>query len=351
MLALAGHRLAFRCRIYDPSPSPPAAAVAEHVRGDYEDPAALREFVAACETVTFEIEHLPDAAIATLQEHDDTRSQAAALRALRIARDRLVEKRFLNDLGFETAPFHAVDDARDLEAAIARLGLPLLLKTRTQGYDGHGQVLVQSTAEASVALRKLGGRVLIAEAKVGFERELSIVAVRSHSGDVASYPLAENHHRGGVLEWSLAPAPELEPSIHEQARLITRRLMDALEYVGVITVELFQVGRRLLVNEIAPRVHNSGHWTIEGADTSQFENHLRAILGLPLGSTSANGNWVLFNLLGELPDLRRALALPAAYLHLYDKLPRPGRKIGHVTCRVEDPRIDRARLQQMLGLA
>jgi 5-(carboxyamino)imidazole ribonucleotide synthase len=212
-------------------------------------------------------------------------------------------------------------------------------------------MLATSAAEARQACERLGARDLIAESRVVFDRELSIIAVRGQNGEVATYTPAQNHHRNGILVWSLAPAPTLDAHLRVRAEAIARRIVDALDYVGVMTAELFQVGDRLLVNELAPRVHNSGHWTIEGADTSQFENHLRAVLGLPLGSTGTEGGWVLLNLLGEPPDLRRALALPGAHLHLYDKAPRPGRKIGHVTCRATDPVGDLPRLRDALGLA
>lgn len=352
MLALAAHPLGLRCRVLDPSPAPPAAAVAEHVRAPFTDVGVLARFVAGVEMVTFELEHLPEEAIVALRDRIDPerRTERAALEALRIARDRFLEKRFLNSLGIDTADFMAVDDDDDVDAAVSRFGLPMILKTRSYGYDGRGQILVTSAGEARSAARRLGEGGLIAEALVSFDRELSIIAVRAQTGEVAMYAPSENHHRDGILRWSLAPAPAIGAPRRADAEAIARRIVAALDYVGVMTIELFQVADRLLVNEIAPRVHNSGHWTIEGADTSQFENHMRAILGLPLGSTSTHGGWVLFNLLGDSPDLHRALAVPGAHLHLYGKEPRPRRKVGHVTCPSQNPSADRARLQELLGL-
>jgi len=348
MMALAAHPLGLRCRVYDPAPQPPAAAVAEHVRGDFDDGDALRRFASGLEVATYELEHLPASALAALDGYVEVRPGPQALHS---TADRWVEKSFVQGLGIATTEFAAVDSEADLSGAADRLGLPLVLKTRTHGYDGHGQAMVRSRAECAPALSRLGSTGLLAEAWVPFDRELSLVVVRSPSGEVRTYPLVENHHDGGILRWTLAPATAVDSDIREQAEVIARRIVRALDYVGVLTVELFQVGARLLVNELAPRVHNSGHWTIEGAETSQFENHLRAVLGLPLGATTATDSWVLFNLLGEAPDLRRVLELPGAHIHVYDKVPRLGRKLGHVTCRARDPGAARPRLQEILGLA
>lgn len=347
MLALAAHPLGLRCRVLDPAENPPAAAVAEHVRGDLHDLDILARFAEGLELATCEIEHLPDVTLDAVARLIDVRPGP---RAIKVARDRLIEKSFVRDVGIPTAEFAAVGDLHDLEEAIVRLGLPLILKTRTDGYDGRGQLTLRSRADAVEALARLGGRPLIAEALVEFDRELSIAVARSRHGEFVSYPLVENHHFEGVLRWTAAPAPNVGVALQARAEAIARALTLSLAYVGVLVVELFQVGERLLVNEIAPRVHNSAHWTIEGSDTSQFENHLRAILGLPLGATTARDSWLLFNLLGDEPDLSRVLELPGAHLHVYGKTPRPGRKIGHVTCRAPDPYPARARLQSLLGL-
>jgi len=347
MLALAAHPLGVRCRVYDPVARPPAAAVARHFRGDFEDGEALRRFADGLAAVTYELEHLP---VRTLEMLTGTVELRPHPRALRVAADRLAEKTFLRGLGIPTADFAPVDREEDIDPGVDRLGLPLVLKTRTQGYDGRGQVVVRTHAMLAPALSTLGRTPLLAEAVVPFDRELSIIVVRSQAGEVRTYPLVENHHENGVLRWTLAPAPGVGDGVLEQAETFARRIVQSLDYVGVMTIELFQVGARLLVNELAPRVHNSGHWTIEGAETSQFENHLRAVLGLPLGATTATDGWVLFNLLGETPDPRRVLAVQGAHLHLYDKTPRRGRKLGHVTCRASDPAAARPHLQEILGL-
>ena len=348
MIALAAHPLGLRCRVLDPAPDPPAAAVAEHIRGDFDDTAALARFADGLEVATCEIEHLPDVALETVAAAVDVRPRVGAIQ---VARDRLVEKTFLREAGIPTTRFAAIDGSADLADAIERLGLPLVLKTRTAGYDGRGQVVAHSRAQAAEALWNLGPQGLIAEAWVAFDRELSVVAARSHCGEFALYPVAENRHAEGILRWTLAPAPRAGVALVDSADAIARQLVLALDYVGVLVVELFQVGERLLVNEIAPRVHNSAHWTIEGSETSQFENHLRAVLGLPLGATTATSNWVLFNLLGDSPDLGRLLELRGAHVHLYGKAPRPGRKIGHVNCRADDPQAARPRLEALLGLS
>jgi 5-(carboxyamino)imidazole ribonucleotide synthase len=211
-----------------------------------------------------------------------------------------------------------------------------VLKTRRFGYDGKGQAVIGSAADAEAAWASLGSKPLILEGFVAFDRELSILAVRARDGEMAFYPLVENHHREGILRLSIAPAPNISNEMQATAEGYARRVMEALDYVGVLATELFQVGGELLANEMAPRVHNSGHWTIEGAETSQFENHLRAITGLPIGSTASRGYSAMLNIIGDFPDLEKVLRLPNTHLHLYGKAPRPGRKIGHVTLRVDD---------------
>ena len=347
MIALAGHPLGLRCRVLEPGANPPAAVVAEHVRGALDDPSALARFADGLDLVTCEIEHLPDRALDTLKGAADLRPNADAVRT---ARDRLAEKTFLRSCGAGTADFVSVDDEPDLERAAEALGFPFILKTRVEGYDGRGQARVHDPQEAAAALAELRPSALIAEAFVEFDRELSLVAVRSHGRECAFYPLVENHHAEGILRWTLAPAPNAGPALQQRAEELAKGLMVALDYVGVLTIELFQVGEALLVNEIAPRVHNSGHWSIEGAETSQFENHLRAVVGMPLGATTPTGSWVMFNLLGETPDLQRMLSVPDAHVHLYGKDPRPGRKLGHVTCRSRDPLADRPTLATRLGI-
>jgi 5-(carboxyamino)imidazole ribonucleotide synthase len=273
------------------------------VVGAYDDPDGLDRLAAGVDVVTFEFENVPVEAARRV-------AAVPGMRALELGQDRLVEKELFRRLGIETAPFGTLSDT----------GLPALVKSRRLGYDGKGQRVVEDDG-------RLGDDEL-AEGIVSFDRELSIVAVRGRDGDTRFYPLAENEHRGGILAVSRAPAHDAPQS---EAEEIATRLLEELDYVGVLAVELFDVGGRLLANEFAPRVHNTGHWTIDGADTSQFENHLRAILGLPLGSTAARGGSVMVNLVGALPPLEQLLAIPGAHVHLYGKEPRPGRKLGHVT--------------------
>jgi 5-(carboxyamino)imidazole ribonucleotide synthase len=303
MLALAGAPLGVRMRFLDPAADACAGDMGELVVGAYDDPAGLERLAAGADAVTYEFENVPV---------DAARSVGAVpgSRALELGQDRLVEKELFRRLGIDTAPFGSLADA----------GIPALVKSRRLGYDGKGQRRVES--DEALAADEL------AEGVVAFERELSIVAVRGHDGDTGFYPLAENEHRGGILALSRAPAADAPQA---EAEEIATKLLDELGYVGVLAVELFDVGGKLLANELAPRVHNTGHWTIDGAETSQFENHLRAILGLPLGSTAARGAGVMVNLVGALPPLERLLAVPGAHVHLYGKEPRAGRKLGHVT--------------------
>jgi 5-(carboxyamino)imidazole ribonucleotide synthase len=257
--------------------------------------------------------------------------------ALEVSQDRLSEKTTFRELGIPVPEFAPVDDLEDLRKRAEEIGLPAVLKTRRGGYDGKGQVVLRDPddIDSGFATRRDGGP-LILEAMVPFDRELSVIAVRSADGEVRCWPLAENVHEDGILRRSTAPAPDLAPALQQTAEGYTRALLERFDYVGVLALELFQVGDGLLANEMAPRVHNSGHWTIEGAVTSQFENHLRAILGWPLGATDARGATVMVNLIGELPDPSAVLAVDGAHLHLYAKAPRPGRKVGHITITAAD---------------
>jgi 5-(carboxyamino)imidazole ribonucleotide synthase len=304
MLALAGIPLGLEFRFLDPAPDAPAGAVGELLVGPYDDPVLLDRLAEATAAVTYEFENVPVEAARRV-------GAVPGARALEIGQDRLLEKELFRRLGIPTARFGTLADT----------GLPALVKARRLGYDGKGQRLVRTS-------EPLGSGEL-AEELVAFERELSILAVRGRDGDTAFYPLVENVHRDGILRVSRAPAADAPQA---EAEAIATRLLDELDYVGVLAVELFEVGEgRLLANELAPRVHNTGHWTIDGAATSQFENHLRAILGLPLGSTKPLAPCAMVNLVGTVPPLERLLALPGARVHLYDKAPRPGRKLGHVT--------------------
>lgn len=333
MLALAAYPLGLEVRFLDPAPDACAAPLGEHLVGAYEDRAALERFVREVDFVTYEFENVP---VATARRLAASVPVFPPPGALAVAQDRLVEKEFLTGLGIECPAFRPVGSLEDLREAARDIELPAVLKTRRLGYDGKGQILIRAAEELASAWDRLGPADLILEAFVPFDRELSVIAVGGRDGEFSTYPLVENHHRGGILRKSLAPAQALSPELRERAGSASRRLVEALEYVGVLAIEFFQVGDRLLANEIAPRVHNSGHWTIEGTETSQFENHVRAVAGLPLGSTKPRGHSAMLNLLGTVPDPRVVLSIEGAHLHLYGKEPREGRKLGHVTLTADN---------------
>jgi 5-(carboxyamino)imidazole ribonucleotide synthase len=332
MLGLAGYPLGIRCRFLDPAPDASAGQVGELVIGAYDDPVCLDRLAADADVVTYEFENVPAAAARHLAARVPTYPPAAALET---AQDRLAEKRLFQSLGIPTVRFARVDATADLDPAIDRIGLPALLKTRRLGYDGRGQRLLHERHQAVPGWDALGRVPCLLESLARFDRELSVLAVRARDGETRTYPLVENDHRDGILRLSLAPAPN-GGHLQSLAETYAARVLDRLEYVGMLAIELFQVGDELLANELAPRVHNSGHWTIEGAETSQFENHLRAVTGLPLGSTAARGHSTMLNLIGTLPDVHEVLATDGAHLHHYGKAPRPGRKLGHVTLRDDD---------------
>lgn len=346
LLGLAGLPLGMRFRFLDPAADAPAGAVGELLTRPFE-PAGLTELMSEVDVLTFETEALPSPALAALSADGRLRPSP---RAVAVAQDRLAEKRFLRGLGIPTAAFASVVAEEDLPRALVEVGLPAVMKVRRHGYDGRGQRLIATTGEALEAFRRLGSQPVVLEQRVSFVRELSLIAVRSLAGEIRYYPLVENHHLDGILGWSIAPA-EVRPAAQSTAEQYVRQLLEALDYVGVLVLELFDIGDGLLANEIAPRVHNSGHWTIEGAQTSQFENHLRAITGLPLGSTEPLAWSVLINFIGRLPDPREVLALPDTHLHLYGKTPRPGRKLGHATSRVRSAAEVPARLDALRGLS
>ena len=347
MLALAGYPLDLTFRLFDPAPDATAGQVAPLIDGTYDDASALQRFADGVDVITYEWENVPVATATALQAYAAVYPPP---QALEVAQDRFDEKSFFRSLGIPTPPFVAVDDLASLQAALASLGYPAVLKTRRMGYDGKGQQVLRTPSDVDRAWAALGGTPLILEGFVPFDRELSILAVRSSNGETTTYPLVENHHAEGILRLSLAPAPGDVTALQAMAEDYAQRVLQALEYVGVLAIELFQVGDRLIVNEMAPRVHNSGHWTIEGAMTSQFANHLRAILGLPLGSTATPAPCAMLNLIGTLPDTRAILEVPGAALHLYGKSPRPGRKIGHVTLRGEDSASFEERLTRLQDL-
>lgn len=346
MLAQAGHALGLRFLFVDPTPGSPAGQIAEQIVAPYTDESALAR-LAECDVVTFEFESVPAAAAEWLTTRVRVHPPP---RALDVAQDRVREKTEFQELGIPTADFAEVDDAASLEKAIVKVGLPAVLKTRRLGYDGKGQQVIRERSQALEALTALGGSGLILESFVPFARELSLLAVRSRSGELRFYPLVENTHRDGILRETLAPAPNLSPALVEQAESHASRLLGELDYVGVLALELFDVNGKLLANEIAPRVHNSGHWSIDGARTSQFENHLRAILDLPLGDASALCPSAMINFIGSIPDAKAVLAIPDTHLHVYGKEPRPGRKVGHATVRAPDPRTLAERTEALKAL-
>jgi len=333
MLGLAGIPLGLSFAFLDPVAGAPAAAVGDLVVGALDDVEAARRASAGAAVVTYEWEGVP---AATARALEPLAPVYPPPRALDVAQDRIVEKETLRSLGIATAPFRAVDSAADLRGAVDAIGLPAVLKTRRGGYDGKGQAVLREAVDIDGAWDLLGGVPCILEGFVAFDRELSILAVRGRDGELACWPAVENRHRDGILRLTRAPAPNLDDALQARAEASIRPLLDELDYVGVCCVELFDVGGDLFANEIAPRVHNSGHWTIEGAETSQFENHLRAILGLPLGSTAARGVSAMVNCIGEMPDPEAILRTPGAYLHDYGKSARPGRKLGHVTVTAPD---------------
>jgi 5-(carboxyamino)imidazole ribonucleotide synthase len=344
MLALAGYPLGLHFRFLDPSPEAPVGRIAQRVTSDYTDEAALEKFASGLELVTYEFENVPVEAANFLAERVPVYPPPAALEA---AQDRLAEKSLFRKLGIATTEFAPVSNPAELEAAVKSLGLPAMLKTCRMGYDGKGQWILRTAEDVAKAKSELPRVNLILEKFVPFTRELSVLAVRSRTGEAAIYPLVENHHRSGILRLSLAPAPRLDADIQRAAERAAHRILESLKYVGVLAIEFFEHQGDLLANEMAPRVHNSGHWTIEGAVTSQFENHLRAVLGLPLGSTGPAGYCAMLNLIGDLPDSAEVLAVPDAHLHLYGKSPRPGRKLGHVTLRAASPERLALRLSEL----
>ena len=333
MLGLAGLPLNCSFTFLDPVAGAPAAMVGDLVVGPLDDLDAARRTAQGAAVVTYEWEGVPAATARALEALAPVYPPP---RALDVAQDRIVEKQALRALGIATAPFAAVDSVADLHAAVAEIGLPAVLKTCRGGYDGKGQAVLRTPADLDTAWAQLGAVPCILEGFVGFDRELSILAVRSRTGDIACWPAVENHHRDGILRLTRAPAPGLDDALQARAEAAIRPLLEDLDYVGVCCVELFDVGGNLLANEIAPRVHNSGHWTIEGAVTSQFENHVRAIVGLPLGPTAARGPSAMVNCIGTMPDRGAFADIPGAHVHDYAKSPRPGRKLGHVTVTAPD---------------
>ena len=330
MMAMAAARLGYRCHIFDPHEAPCAADVAAgFTRAAFDDEAALRRFAGECDVVTYEFENLPGASLSVIGD-----KLKPGTRSLEVAQDRAEEKHFIESTGARVAPWREVDSPDDVRSALAELGTPILLKTRRLGYDGKGQAWVRSADEADAAWASIGKTPAVAEAKVDFTAEFSVILARSAGGNSSAFPIARNDHEGGILRRSTVPAGPAIDALAPEAVARAESIAAALDHVGVLTVEFFACDDGPLVNEIAPRVHNSGHWTIEGAYCSQFEQHLRAILGLPLGDPSpVAGGATMENLIGaDVEHWSALVAEPGAFLHLYGKgEARPGRKMGHVT--------------------
>ncbi|WP_431634100.1 5-(carboxyamino)imidazole ribonucleotide synthase [Dyella sp. KULCS107] len=352
MLAIAGAPLGVQTLVVDGTADACAGQVAPLVVADWHDQAALGEFARKVDAVTFDFENVPADTAHWLAERVAVFPNP---RALAVAQDRLAEKTLFRDCGLATPEFVPVDTRADLDRALAVTGAPAILKTRRLGYDGKGQFRLRTAEDADAAWAALGAQAaahgLILEAFVPFERELSVLAVRGRDGDFRTWPLTRNWHTDGVLSLSLAPAPDID-ALQPRATTLARTLAERLDYVGVFALELFVKDGELLGNEMAPRVHNSGHWTIEGAHTSQFENHVRAVLGLPLGDTGARGASLMFNWIGELPDPAPVLRTVDGHWHDYGKQARPGRKVGHATVCAPDAAtlVERAEaLAQVIG--
>jgi 5-(carboxyamino)imidazole ribonucleotide synthase len=337
MLALSGAPLGLRFLVLDTVSDACAAQYVPSLQADWRDEHALTEFAARVDVATFDFENVPAESARWLSERIPV---FPSPRALAVAQDRLAEKSLFRELGIGVPDFADITSRAGLDAALAKQGAPAILKTRRLGYDGKGQFRIRTVADADAAWAALGAQAdsvgLILEAFVPFERELSVVAVRGRDGEFRTWPLTENWHEQGVLSASLAPA-RADAALAAEAVSCARRVAEALEYVGVFALELFVREGRLMANEMAPRVHNSGHWTIEGSETSQFENHLRAVLGLPLGDTRMLGHACMLNWIGELPAAAPVLAEPCGHWHDYGKSPREGRKVGHATFRADGP--------------
>ena len=350
MMALAGAPLGLRFLVMDNVPDACAGQFAPMVVGDYTDEAALAEFASRVDVATFDFENVPAASAEWLSARVPVFPNP---RALGLSQDRLAEKTLFRELGIPVPDFADIPDRAALDAAVARLGTPCILKTRRLGYDGKGQFRIKTPGDVDAAWDALGAQAatvgLILEAFVPFERELSVVAVRGRDGEFRSWPLTENWHVDGVLSASLAPA-RVDDAMAARAIAHAKSLAEAMDYVGVFALELFCRDGELLANEIAPRVHNSGHWTIEGSETSQFQNHLRAVLGLPLGDTRMVGHACMLNWIGQMPDAGPVLREAGGHWHDYGKSARAGRKVGHATLRADGAK-ELAESLNRIGLA
>ena len=344
MLALAGTPLGQQFAFLDPAPDACAQALGEHIRADYSDRDHLRQLADESDVVTFEFESVPAETVAFLSQFVPVFPNAESLR---IARDRWFEKSMFQNLGIPTPEFADIQSQNNLDAAVTRIGLPAVLKTRTLGYDGKGQKVLRHRDDVTSAFAELGSVPCILEAFVPFSGEVSLIAVRGRTGGPAFYPLVHNTHEEGILRLSVASTDHPMQTLAEE---YAGRVLQQLDYVGVLAFEYFEIDGGLKANEIAPRVHNSGHWTIEGAECSQFENHLRAITGLPLGSTAKLGESAMLNFIGEVPSIEKVTAISDCHLHHYGKAFKIGRKVGHATLRCPDAETLASRIAELQQL-
>ncbi|MEO1534976.1 MAG: 5-(carboxyamino)imidazole ribonucleotide synthase [Planctomycetota bacterium] len=348
MLGAAASKLGVRCRALDPSPAACAARTCDLITGAFDDPVSLERLIDGASALTFEFENVPASALA--EAHRAGVIVRPGVEALRVASDRLLEKQLFQASGMAVPAYLAVESTDDLRRALETIGCPLLLKARSGGYDGRSQARVDTPDDAELAWASIGRAPCLAEARVDLLGEVSVIACRSHTGEVALYPLAANEHHHGILVRSQSPA-EVSEEISSTARAWTRAVLERLDYVGVLALELFVTPDGLLANECAPRVHNTGHSTIEGNQTSQFENHVRAVLGMELGSTDPIGHAVMRNLIGTVPKGLDRLRGPGVWAHDYGKAPRAGRKLGHITVIGESPaevaKIEQAMLRSL----
>jgi len=338
MLALAGYPLELDFHFYDTSgkPSVGLGDITIDTKAKLDNP-ELADFLKDVDVVTYEFEHLPLELTQYIEKHATLYPPS---KSIEVCQNRAKEKALFKQLNIPTPNYHIVHNVDELKAAVEDLGCPVVTKTTTEGYDGKGQFVIRSADQCDEAWQAIGvnasgTNILIAEAFVNFQRELSIIAARSADDEMMVYPLAENDHHEGILRYSTAPANRVKPEIAEQAKLYIKELMHELGHVGILTLELFETENGLVANEMAPRVHNSGHWSIEGARCSQFENHLRAIAGYPLGNTEAYGPTCMINIIAEKGDIQGIMSLPYAHVHLYGKEERPGRKLGHITVQAD----------------
>jgi len=348
MLVLQAAQLGIRCMVLDPKPDAGAGQLAPQIVADYDDMTALQQLLDQVDVLTYDFENVPAAA---LQQLAPGAQLAPGVEVLHAAQDRLCEKQLFRQLGIAVGDFHAVGSRVELLQAIDHTGYPAVLKTRRLGYDGKGQVVLREAEDLERAWQQLGDHELILEAFIDYQFECSIIGVRSRAGEVRCYPLTVNHHEQGILRASRVGFTGLDAALQQQAEAWLQQIAEQFHYVGVLTLELFVSDAGLLANEIAPRVHNSGHWSIDAADCSQFENHLRAITDLPLGPVTVSAEALMINFIGQKPDPQCWLQVPGLHWHDYGKQPRDLRKVGHATLCAHDQQQLQQRLQQLQSVA